>query len=287
MIGIVGAGGIGSYYAGILSRAGQPVRLLARGDHLAAIRDHGLEVRTPDETFTTHPEATSDGAALADCDFVLVSVKGYSLAEVAPTLATAAASGAAIVPLLNGIDIADRLAALGVPRDAIIGGLVRASLVRTKPGVVQRMSAHDLIVFGELDGVVRDRTKRLDEILRATRGTVRLSENISLDLWRKFAFIVPMGVVCGLSRQPMGPILATDRGRQWLGETLHEVVQLSQGTRGAISASDEQAIREDLFTLPAHIKPSFLLDLEQGGPTELDQLAATVSRLGQIGRAHV
>src|SRR6185436_1437660 len=116
-IGIVGAGGIGSYYAGMLSRAGHNVRLLARGDHLDAITARGLEVRVPGETFNAAVEATSDSARLAGCEYVLVSVKSYSLPEVAPALAAAVQSGAALVPLLNGIDVAERLAALGVPRE--------------------------------------------------------------------------------------------------------------------------------------------------------------------------
>src|ERR1043166_8947188 len=110
-IGIVGAGGIGSYYAGLMSRAGHPVRLIARGDHLDAIRSRGLEVKTPDETFIAKPEATSDGNDLRDSDYVIVAVKSYSLTEVAPTLVVAAKAGAAIVPLLNGVDVAERLEA--------------------------------------------------------------------------------------------------------------------------------------------------------------------------------
>ena len=115
-IGIVGGGAIGSYYAGLLSHAGTAVCLVTRGDHLSAINERGLEIRTPDETFVAQLEATSDGARVADCDYVIVAVKGYSLPDVAPDLAAAAKNGAAIVPLLNGVDVAERLEGLGVSR---------------------------------------------------------------------------------------------------------------------------------------------------------------------------
>src|SRR5262249_23567267 len=160
----VGAGGIGGYYAGLLSRAGHAVRLLARGAHLAAIQQRGLEIRTPDETFVTHPEATDDGTGLIGCGYVFVTVKGYWLAEGGAVVAAAAKGGAAIIPLLNGIDVVERLVALGVPRDAIIGGFVRASLVRTEPGVISRLSPFDLIVVGELDRAARERTSRLANV---------------------------------------------------------------------------------------------------------------------------
>src|SRR4051812_23711745 len=123
-IGIVGAGGIGSYYGGLLSRAGHSVRLLARGDHLETIRTNGLQVRTPEETFVTSLDATDDGDSLRDSEYVIVAVKSYSLGEVAPTLVTAAKKGATIVPLLNGVDVAERLDALGVPRESTVGGLI-------------------------------------------------------------------------------------------------------------------------------------------------------------------
>jgi 2-dehydropantoate 2-reductase len=208
-IGFVGAGGIGSYYAGLLSRAGHSVRLLARGDHLAALAARGIEVRTPDETFVTRLEATSDAARLAGCEFVIVAVKGYSLSDVAPAIANAARAGATVVPLLNGIDVAERLEGLGVPRHAMVGCLAVASLFRTGPGVVERRSAYDRIVIGELDRVARERTRRIVEAFAAAGVAARVSDDIGLDLWRKFAFIVSIAVACGLSRRPAGPVLAT------------------------------------------------------------------------------
>lgn len=277
-IGIVGGGGIGSYYAGLLSQAGHPVRLLTRGEHLLAIQKRGLEVRTIDDRFIVTPEATSDDDRLVGCDYVLVAVKSYSLPDVAPGLVKAARSGAAIVPLLNGIDVAERLVRLGVPREAIIGGFVRASLVRTEPGVVERKSTFDTVVVGELDRVTRERTSKLVEVLSQTRATIQVSDDILHDSWKKFAFIVPMGVVCGLSRSAMDRVLATERGRQLVADTVRELVSVS---RGALTSEDAQTVRDQLFAIQGPIKPSFLLDLERGGPTELDLLAGTVSRLGK------
>ena len=141
-IGIVGAGGIGSYYAGTLSRAGHQVRLVARGPHLAAMRERGLEVRTggAGESFTVRPEVSDDGALVATCEFVIVAVKSYSLSEVGPSLVGAAKSGATIVPLLNGADVTERLVALGVPEAAILGGIIHASSATSTNGMVEVLS---------------------------------------------------------------------------------------------------------------------------------------------------
>ena len=280
-IGIAGAGGIGSYYAGLLSRAGNRVRLVARGDHLAAIEARGLEVRTPTETFVVTPDASADGARLAHCDYVLVAVKGYSLGEIAPVLCAATKSGAVIVPLLNGVDVAQRLETLGVPSGSIIGGLVTASLVRSAPGIVERRSPFDRVVLGEFDRAPQPRTARLADALAAAGVAARVSDDIILDLWRKFAFIVPMTVACGMALQPVGETLATDTGRARTVGALREIVAVSRAIGPSLDDADEARIRADLFALPPAMRPSFLQDLERGGPTEVDLLAGTVSRLGR------
>jgi len=281
-IGFVGAGGIGSYYAGLLSRAGHDVKLFARGEHLEAICSRGLEVRTPKETFIAHPDASSRADHVANCDVVFVAVKSYSLADVGPVVVGAAKSGATIVGLLNGVDIAERLRGFGVPRDRIVGGLVRASIVRSAPGVVARLSEFDRVTIGEFDGTVSDRVSRTATALRDAGVTSEVSDDISHDLWRKFAFIVPMNVACGLSRRPMGYSLSTERGRALVAGSLHEIVCVARACDVALTDQHEAFLRNDLFALAPETRPSFLLDLERGGPTELDLLAGTVSRLGAL-----
>jgi 2-dehydropantoate 2-reductase len=282
-VGIIGAGGIGGYCAGALRRAGVEVRLLARGEHLAAIQARGLEIRSPADRFVVTVEASSDGDIVRGTDYVIVAVKGYSLDEIGPAAAGAARSGAAIVPLLNGVDAAERLEGLGVPRDQIIGGLAKVSVARAGPGVIERKSEFARISLGELDRVPRERTTRLAAELTRAGFDTTVSDDIELDLWRKFAFIVSLNIVCGLSRGPIGPVLASTRGRNLLIESLHEIVEVSRAAGTPLSDADEAQIRSDMFALAPKMEPSFLWDLQRGGPTELESLAGAVSR---IGRAH-
>ncbi|HXT15215.1 MAG TPA: 2-dehydropantoate 2-reductase [Gemmatimonadaceae bacterium] len=280
-IGIVGAGGIGSYYAGLLSRAGHEVYLIARGDHLRAIQARGLEVRAPNEQFIAHPIATDDGASLAVCEYVIVSVKGYSLSDVAPMIAASARGGATIVPLLNGVEAANRLIAASVSRERIMGGLAAVSLFRTEPGVVERRSQFDRIVIGELDRSRTERTQRLADALKNAGVAASVSDDIQLDLWRKFAFIVPMTVACGLSRRPIGATLSAQGGRDLIIGSVAEIAAVSRRGDAPLSPDDEARIRDDLLAVQPAIRPSFLADLERGGPTEVDILAGAVSRLGR------
>jgi 2-dehydropantoate 2-reductase len=280
-IGIVGAGGIGSHYAGILSRAGHDVRLLARGDHLAAIRAGGLILRTPEGQLEARPTATDVGTDLEGSDYVLVAVKSYSLNGVASLLAACGRRGATIVPLLNGVDIAERLEQLGVPPASVLGGLAAISVVRVAPGVVERRSPFDRVVVGELSGGSSDRATQLAAMLRAAGSDARASSEMGLELWRKFVFIVPMTVACGLSRRTAGAVFATEAGRELAARAVSEIVAVSRAVGVGLSDLDEANTLDALHKLPAAMKPSFLLDLERGGANELDVLAGAVHRLGR------
>jgi 2-dehydropantoate 2-reductase len=205
-IAVLGAGGVGSYYGGMLARAGHRIVLLARGAHLDAIRGCGLEVRTPDETFTATVEATDDPQQLGAVDCAIIAVKNYSLPEVAPVARSLADKGADILPLLNGVEAADRLIAEGIPENRVLGGLTEISAVRTGPGVVERRSGFQRIVVGERNGGVSERAERISATFREAGVEARASEDITADLWRKLAFIATMAAVCGLARSSIGPI---------------------------------------------------------------------------------
>ena len=131
-IAVLGAGGVGGYYGGVLARAGHEVVMLARGAHLDALRARGIEIRTPEERFTVPVEATDDPGTLSRIDHTIVAVKNYSLPEIAPVAGTLGEAGALVVPLLNGVEVVDRLVALACPARSswILGGLTAISVVR-------------------------------------------------------------------------------------------------------------------------------------------------------------
>ena len=127
----------------------------------------------------------------------------------------------------------------------------------------------------------RERTTQLVAELERAGITTNVSDDIKLDLWRKFAFIVSLNVVCGLSRGPVGPVLASERGRTLLTDSLREIVVVSRAAGTPLSDADREQIKTDLFALAPKMEPSFLWDLQRGGPTELETLAGAVSRIGR------
>jgi 2-dehydropantoate 2-reductase len=282
-IAILGAGGVGGYYGGILARAGHPVAMLARGAHFDALREHGLEVRTPEGSFTVTVEATDDPKALGEAELAVVAVKSYSLPEIAPAARLLAAAGAVVLPLLNGVEAAERLVASGVQDDRVLGGLAEISAARIAPGVVERLSSFQRIVVGErtVGAESSERAERIAAAFRAAGAEARVSADITADLWRKLTFIAAMSAACGLARTPIGPVRKASLGRLLIERAVREVAAVGRARGVALAADLETKILAVIDSMPESIQPSFLLDLESGGPTEIDDLSGAVSRFGR------
>lgn len=283
-IAILGAGGVGGYYGGLLARKGHQVSVLARTANLAVLKQHGLEVRMPGETFTVPVQASENVKDFGAVDCVLLAVKNYSLVEIAPAAIELAEQGALIVPLLNGVEVADRLVELGVPRARLVGGLTAISAVRIAPGVFERFSPFQRIVLGELDASQPERAQRIAAMVQAFREVgvdSEASKDITADLWRKFAFIASLAAACGLSRSALGQLRATPLGHLMIERLVHEVISVARARKVNLANDEAERTMKVMDGLPDSMKPSLLVDLEAGRPTEIDDLSGAVSRLGK------
>ena len=284
-IAILGAGAVGGYDGAVLSRAGNEVQLLARGRHLEAIRRDGLRATEADgSTWVARVAATDDPTALRGAKLVVVSVKGYDLDAIGPVAADLARHGATVVPLLNGVEAADRLEHLGVPRQSLLGGLTAISAERTGPGQVSRKSTFNRVVVGELAGGLSARATEIASLFATAGVEARASAEMPLELWRKFVFITTMASCCGLARTSIGPIRSASQGNEMLERATAESVAVGRALGIPFAPDEVGRVLAQVAALPDAMKPSFLLDLERGGPTELDGLSGAVSRLGrQVG----
>ena len=300
---VLGAGGIGGYFGGALAQRGHAVTLLARGEHLAAIRARGLELRTPagaEASARVRVPATDDAAALPNADLVLVAVKSYSLHEIAPAAALLAARGATVLPLLNGIDAADRLAEGGVPRTALLGGVAVVSAAKTAPGIIERRSAFQRVIVGRFgspaipnstahvaDDAVDElplgyrRVARIVQAFRDAGVDTHVSPRIDVELWHKLAFLASMAAACGLARRDVGTVRRAPLGRLLIARAVAEIAAVGRAHGVALDPDLTAQTVATIEALPDAMRPSFLLDIERGGPTELDVLSGAVSRLGQ------
>jgi len=280
---VLGAGAVGAYYGGQLARAGHEVTCFARGATLAALRERGLEIRTPEGAFPARVAATDRVEALGSADFAILAVKSYSLEPIAPAVRHCAQQGTAVVPLLNGVETLERLVQLGVPPAAVIGGLTTISVVRAAPGVVERRGPLQIVVVGEFAGRITERVGRIVAAFREAGVDARASDHIRVELWQKFVFIAALAAACGLARSPVGALRAQRLGRRLLERAIAEVVAVARARGIALPANEAARVLGLIDGLPAVMKPSFLVDLEAGGPTELETLSGAVARFAEEG----
>ena len=287
-IAVLGVGGIGGYYGGVLARAGHDVFALARGANLGALRERGLVVRAPGEEWKSAVTASDDAGELSRSfeadDVVLVTTKAYSLDGIAPAVKRFAERGAVVVPFLNGVSAGDRLVELGVPRAQVIGGVTYISAVRIEPGVFERRSTFQRVIVGELPNGISPRTKNIATQFADAGVEAAATEDITLALWQKFVFLASIAAACGLTRLPIGPVRDTPLGAKLIQRAVREAVAVGRA-RGIVLPEDEEArVMNSINSLPASSQPSLLLDLLAGSPTEVDVLSGAIARFAEEGK---
>ena len=282
---ILGAGGVGGYFAGLLARGGYDVYVYARGANLAAIKERGMEIRTPQESFVTPVYVSNDVKEFGPIDCAILAVKNYSLAEISSEAKYLAENGALILPLLNGVEVADRLIEYGVPARQVLGGLTAISAVKVAPGVFERKSEFQRITLGQINGEPDpDLNERMGSFAAAFREVgieSEVSKDITADLWRKFAFIASAAAACGLARCSVGDLRRRPYGSLLFERAVGEVISVAKARNVVLRDDEVERMMRFFEKLVDSMKPSFLLDLESGGPTEIDDLSGAVSRLGR------
>jgi 2-dehydropantoate 2-reductase len=280
-IAILGAGGVGGYYGGLLARSGNDVTFVARGAHLAAIQRDGLRVESVHGDFEVRPALATDAPAEAGpVDLVLVTVKSYDLEPAAELARPLIGPETIAMSLLNGLDAAERLAAVW-GAEHILPGLTHISSSVVAPGCVRQVSPLRRITFGENNGALTPRAERIRDLLAASDIEAVLTRTIDVELWGKFLFIASIAGVCCLARQPVGPVLETSETRQLYVGALQEIEAVGRA-RGVALSSDvvERTLRLSEGFAP-QTRPSMLADLEAGRRLELEAMSGTVVRYGR------
>lgn len=278
---VVGAGGVGAVVGGLLSRAGTDVAFVARGAQLAALRERGLRVESARGSFhLPRVEASDDPARLAPADAVLVAVKGWQVAEVAPKLAPLLARGGFAVPLENGVDAAAALArALGEAR--VAGGLCHMVAWVEAPGLVRHAGEMLRVTVGEMRGGSSTRVDSLLGALRQAGVDAVAADDVEAACWEKLVFIAALGGVGAATRAPVGAMRAIPETRALLEAAMEETAAVARA-RGVRLAPDAVA---KALAIVDRLQPdatsSMQRDVQSGRPSELMDLTGSVVQKGR------
>ena len=227
---VIGAGGTGGYFGGLLARAGEDVSFLAHGTQLEALRTHGLTVKSRlAGTFSLPVHATSDPQEIGPVDLVLFCVKTYDTQAASEGLHLFMGPQTVVLPIQNGIDAAEQLSG-EVGMQHLVGGVAYVTSHIESPGVIAQTAGARSIELGELAGGQSERTERLQQVLRHASISAQLPPDIGVTLWEKFLFICAFSGVTALTRLPLGQVLAYPETSELLKAVMKEGEAVSRAS---------------------------------------------------------
>jgi 2-dehydropantoate 2-reductase len=279
-IAVMGAGSIGGYFGGMLSRGGNDVTLIARGPHLKAINQHGLKIVTDDQEFVVRCNATEDPRWAGPVDLILLTVKTYHNQQAVPALLPMVGTNTVILCLQNGID-SYQAAVEAAGGEKVLPGAAYIEANLAEPGVVKQTGRVVRIAFGELDGSDSPRGHRILETLEQSRVPAEFNLDIQKTLWSKFLFIATMAGVTTLSRETMAQLMPRPEWRDVIVGCLREIEAVARASGVNL---DPQIVEDTLQYIEGSLEQmhaSMHADIVAGRPLELEALNGAVVRAGR------
>lgn len=286
-IAICGIGGVGGYFGTKICRAKETLQanvyFIARGAHLKAIQKNGLTVRTSSEGILhCRPTlATSDIDELPSLDACLVCVKSYDLKELTKHLRSKVSDRAEIVPLLNGIDIYDRIreelhTANVLPACVFIGTHIE------EPGVISQDGGACKIVFGKASSETPTDAPIMVRIFRESSIKSEWHDDIYPSIWSKYIFIASFGLVTACFNKTLGQMMESGELSSMVCSIMNEILALATAKGIRLPASIVEDSYRKGHDFPSNTKTSFQRDFEAlDRPDERDLFGGTILRLGK------
>ena len=273
---------MGGYFGGRLAQAGESVTFIARGDHLRAIREHGLRVDSPQGDFVIQPaQATDDPARLGPVDVVILGVKAWQVREAAEAMRPLVGPATFVVPLQNGVEAPDELASV-LGREHVLGGFCRIIALIAGPGHIRHAGGQPYVAFGELDNRRAERVERLRAAFSRAAGlTVEVPADIRAAMWEKFLTITSFSGVGAVTRAPIGVIRSVPQTRAMMVGVMREIIAVANARGIPLGEDAVQRVLAFRDSLPPASTASMQRDIMDGRPSELEWQSGAVVRLGR------
>lgn len=279
-IAIIGTGGVGGYFGGKLARAGNNVIFLARGEHLSAINENGLTVKSIGGDFVIeNAKATDKISSMGQTDLIILGVKAWQLKDIAGELESIIHPETTILPLQNGVLAAEELMEK-LPAKNIIGGLCRIISKIEAPGIINHFGLEPSIIFGELDNRRSARVENINGLFTEAGISNKIADDIQSELWKKFIGICVSGLLA-VSRATYGEVRSIPETRRLMTALLQEIYTLSQAMDIAIESDYVEKTLGFIDSFPYDSTTSLSRDVLEGKPSEIEYQNGTVVRLGE------
>lgn len=279
---MMGSGGVGGFFGLRLAQAGYDVSFVARGAHLAAMRDQGLLIENAPQgnLHVAKVRVTDDPATLGKADIIILSVKLWDTEAAARAIRPLIGPDTGVLSLQNGV-IKDDILRRELGDAAVMGGVAYVASNIARPGVIKQTGTMQRVVQGEYDGHTSARAAFLHEALLKAGAKAELSADVRKSIWEKYVFLVGLSATTSSTRMSLGPIRANAQSRAFMLQVMREVVAVGRAQGVALPAdfADNRLAFAD--TLPGDMTSSMHHDLERGNRLEVNWLSGGVVQLGR------
>jgi 2-dehydropantoate 2-reductase len=284
-IAVLGLGGVGGYFGGYLARHFEKSNIIdiifiARGDNKMTLKNKGITLQTPEETFVAYPKLTSsDPSEIGTIDYLICCTKTYDLEQSLRQYIPCIKNETVLISLQNGVEGADIIKQICPENEVLDGGAyIISSLV--KPGIVKKTSKFEKIFFGtQAQKTVRQ--VKLAKILLAAGIDASLSKNIKTVLWEKFLLISTMATITSFLNISIGAILVADKNMELLLSLMNELKAVGEANGTLFSADIIHKTLNIMSAMPFETTSSLQRDFQTGKKTEVDTLVGYVVRAGK------
>ncbi len=280
-IAVMGSGGLGGLFGGLLASVGADVLFIARGAHLDAMQTSGLRILSELGDVTLNDvDATADPSGRQPVDYVIFTVKGQDTRTASELIAPLVGPDTGIVSFQNGVEGIDILAARYSP-EAVIPGTTNAPAMIEAPGVIRNVGTGRPITIGEWHGDRSERVMAFGEFSKKASLDVTISEDIHVDVWSKFVAMATFSALICLTRLPVRSIVGNPETRQLAIDSMNEVVAVANARGIVLPTNTVGKILSFVETLDPSWKTSMCNDLEARKMIEVDSISGVMHRLGQ------
>lgn len=270
---ILGTGGIGGFLGGVLTKAGNDVTFIARGDNYKTLQEKGLKIISDrlGEFIIKPVKVIADIAKIEQPDLIIFSVKTYDTQTAVHALAKVVNHKTIILTFQNGVE--NDLEIKKIVKAEVYSGAAYVIVTKSAPG--------EIIQKGQIAKFIIPELPQIEQLFAQTGIEVISSKDIKADIWRKFCLITAFSGMTAFCQRTIGEVLKNPQTRTQYKQCIQETITVAKAD-GVKLPSD---LLKDLMALSDTYKPesksSLLVDLENNRPNEIETLNGTVVRLAK------
>ena len=280
---VLGAGGTGGCIAAYLAEAGFDTTLIARGEHLRAMKEQGLRVpgSRMGDLCVRNLKMMEAEEYKEKADVLFLCVKSYSVEELVPFMREATTEESLIIPILNVVNTGEKLGEW-LPERTVLSGCIYIASYISAPGVVTQLTNSFRIVYGSRDGKAdREKMEQVRKDLTRAQIDAEVADQIAQAAFEKFIFLSPYAAAGAYLDVVSAEFQKEGKARDFFVALLKEVVAISEALGYDYGKDMVQAKTEHLSVLNPTSTASMVKDVKKGGKSEIDGLVFEVVRLGR------